>query len=292
MIKRVLVTGKNGQLGQSLQKIAGDYPQFDFSFVGRDQLDLAHSETITDFFADKKFDAIINCAAHTAVDKAETETDLADQINHLAVKQLAHIAKQMDAMLIHISTDYVFDGTKSGAYLEDDEVSPLGVYGSSKLAGEQSVREICEKYYILRTSWVFSAYGNNFVKTMLRLGAEREELSVVADQYGKPTSAIEIANVICKILASNKQAWGTYHLAQPEATTWYDFAEVIFAEARNQGMDLSLSKLHAIQTEDYPTPAKRPKNSVLDCFKLESTFKLKIKSWEESLKEEQLGGLL
>ncbi|MDQ7001620.1 MAG: dTDP-4-dehydrorhamnose reductase, partial [Ghiorsea sp.] len=206
-------------------------------------------------------------------------------VNATAVGCLAKTCAKQGIPLVHISTDYVFDGSKQGAYGEHDAVSPLGVYGESKLAGELFAQKYCAKFYILRTSWVFSAHGNNFVKTMLRLGAEREELSIVADQSGKPTSAREIANTIYMMLTSQKQAWGTYHIAQPQAVTWFDFAESIFDHARTQGVDLKLTKLHAITTKDYPTPAKRPANSELDCAKLESVFDVNIKPWAESLAE-------
>ncbi|MDQ6954589.1 MAG: dTDP-4-dehydrorhamnose reductase [Mariprofundaceae bacterium] len=281
---KVLITGCYGQVGQELMALAVSYENEAIGF-DHDVLDITNQQAVQKAVMQHQPQAIINAAAYTAVDRAEEDVDIAHAVNAEAVAYLAQCCADMDIPFIHISTDYVFDGSKTGSYVEDDEVSPLGVYGQSKLVGENNVRKLCEKYYILRTSWVFSSHGNNFVKTMLRLGAEREELSVVADQYGKPTSAREIADVIYAMLTSDKCAWGTYHIAQPESTTWFGFAEAIFAEARNHGMALKVSTLNAIQTEDYPTPAKRPKNSELNCNKLEKIFKLKIKPWAESLKD-------
>jgi len=219
------------------------------------------------------------------VDKAEGQLEAARAVNATAVGYLAKACADLDIPLVHISTDYVFDGSKKDAYIETDTVSPLGVYGETKLEGEALVQAICEKYYVLRTSWVFSAHGNNFVKTMLRLATEREELGVVADQYGKPTSAREIATTIYTLLTHDKKAWGVYHIAQPEATSWHGFAAAIFDAARAQGVSLKISTLNAIATTDYPTPAKRPANSELDCHKIEQTFNMCIKPWRESLAE-------
>jgi len=279
---KVLITGSHGQVGRELMLLAASYG---CQAVGVDQnkLDITDQAAVAQAIHEYSPDAVINAAAYTAVDKAEDDSAAAKAVNATAVSYLAQACADADIPLVHISTDYVFDGSKDAAYDEDDAVSPLGVYGETKLAGEQAVQRLCEKYYILRTSWVFSAHGNNFVKTMLRLGAEREVLGVVADQYGKPTSAKEIARVIYDMLTSHKQAWGLYHIAQPEVSAWFAFAEAIFAEARSQGMALKLSTLNAIQTDDYPTPAKRPANSELNCDRLEQTFKLNIKPWKDSL---------
>jgi dTDP-4-dehydrorhamnose reductase len=275
MIKRVLVTGKNGQLGQSLQKIAGDYPQFDFIFVGRDELDLAHSETITAFFADKKFDAIINCAAHTAVDKAESEPQLAGQINHLAVKQLAHIAKQMDAMLIHISTDYVFDGTSHKPYMETDPTNPKNVYGLTKLKGEQAINP---KGTIIRTSWVYSEFGNNFVKTMLRLGQDRDSLNIIFDQIGSPTYATDLAEACLAVIARNYSDVAIYHYSNEGVCSWYDFAKAIFQIANIN------CQVNPIEAKYYPAPAKRPYYSIMNKAKIKKSYNLAIPYWRDSLK--------
>ena len=281
---KVLITGCYGQVGRELMALTSSYG---YEAVGfdHDTLDITDPEAVQMVVQQQQPDAMINAAAYTAVDKAESDAEAAVAVNATGVAHLARCCADSNIPFVHISTDYVFDGDKEVAYCESDKVSPLGVYGETKLAGEEEVRNNCEKYYILRTSWVFSAHGNNFVKTMLRLGAEREELGIVADQRGKPTSATEIAKTIYVMLSSDKQAWGTYHLAQPEATSWFGFAEAIFAEARKQDVELKISTLKAIQTSDYPTPAKRPKNSVLNCNKLENRFDLKIKPWPESLSE-------
>jgi len=230
-------------------------------------------------------DAVINAAAYTAVDRAESEVEAAFAVNRDGPANLARACERAGISLIHISTDYVFDGSKQGAYVEGDPVSPLGVYGESKLAGEEAVRTLCPKHLILRTSWVFSAHGNNFVKTMLRLGAEREELGVVADQFGKPTSAAEIARLILDTLPDTEGKWGTYHLAQPDAVSWHGFAEAIFDAAKRQGIVMKVEQVQPISTADYPTPARRPANSELDCRLLKSVFGVTIRGWRESLAE-------
>jgi dTDP-4-dehydrorhamnose reductase len=264
--------------------LASDYG-VDATGFNHEDLDITQQDAVKHTIANLKPDVVINAAAYTAVDKAEEAMETAKAVNATAVGYLAQACKNLDIPLVHISTDYVFDGSKKGAYTESDVVSPLGIYGETKLEGEVLVRELCSKHYILRTSWVFSAHGNNFVKTMLRLGAEREALGVVADQFGKPTSAREIARVIYVMLQSKKEAWGTYHIAQSEKTSWHGFASAIFDEARQQGVELKISTLNAITTEDYPTPAKRPANSELNCEKLEQTFDIKLKPWPESLAE-------
>ncbi|MDQ6952473.1 MAG: dTDP-4-dehydrorhamnose reductase [Mariprofundaceae bacterium] len=276
------MTGCHGQVGTELMALA---PSCGVEAIGFDHntLDITDKDAVLACVAQEKPSSIINAAAYTAVDKAESDKDAAFAVNATAVGYLAEACAQHDIPLLHISTDYVFDGSKQGAYAEEDGVSPLGVYGESKLAGEEVVRELCEQYYILRTSWVFSAHGNNFVKTMLRLGKERDTLGVVSDQYGKPTSAREIAHTLYKMLMSKQQAWGTYHIAQPEVCSWFAFADSIFKEAKKQGIPLALETLHAIGTADYPTPAQRPQNSALDCTKLEEIFNLTIKSWQDSL---------
>jgi len=230
-------------------------------------------------------DIVINAAAYTSVDSAESDVDHAFAVNCDGPKNLAVACEQANIPLIHISTDYVFDGSKQEAYIEDDPVSPLSIYGSSKLAGESAVQMHCSKYIILRTSWVFSSQGNNFVKTMLNLGVDRDELRIVADQYGCPTSAGELARAIYAVLEShlNESMWGIYHFCQPEPTTWFGFADAIFDEARKQGVVLKVSTLNAILTSDFPTSAKRPVNSVMDCWKFSQTFNFTIKPWAESL---------
>jgi len=281
---KVLITGCKGQVGQELVFLAQVYGCEAIGF-DRESFDITVQKTVQTVVKRCAPDVVVNAAAYTAVDKAESDADTAYAVNGTAVEYLAKACADMDIPLVHISTDYVFDGTKTGAYTEEDKPNPLGIYGKSKLAGEEVVRNICQKYYILRTSWVFSVHGNNFVKTMLRLGTAREELSVVVDQQGKPTSAQEIAKIIYLMLLSHKEAWGVYHVAQPDVTTWFDFAENIFSKVRMQSVDLRLKTLNRITTNDYPTPATRPVNSLLDCTKLEKTFDIVIKPWLESLQE-------
>ena len=281
----ILVTGSTGQLGQSLKAIIDNYPQFHFVFANRSQLDLNQSDSITRYFEQHQFDVIINCAAHTAVDKAESEPELANQINHLAVKQLAECAKQHNAKLIHISTDYVFDGKSYRPYSEDDTVAPQGVYGQTKLDGELSVQKILKNNaVIIRTSWVYSEYGNNFVKTMLKLGEERESLNVIFDQVGTPTYAKDLAIAIMEITGStefNKNDFDTQimHFSNEGVCSWYDFSKAIF-ELSTISCDVS-----AIETKDYPTPAKRPHYSVLNKAKIKQTYRLTIPYWKDSLKQ-------
>jgi len=275
--------GCKGQLGSELMALADTYGCKAIGF-DRDSLDISQLADVAAAVAKYKPDAVINAAAYTAVDKAESDQEAAQAVNATAVSHLARSCAEHNIPLLHVSTDYVFDGSKKTAYSETDTVSPLGVYGETKLAGEEAVLAACEKYYILRTSWVFSAHGNNFVKTMLRLGAERSELGVVGDQYGKPTSAREIARVIYEMLNSNKEAWGIYHIAQPDAVSWHGFAQEIFTEAQKQSMSLQIQQVKAIGTDDYPTAAKRPVNSELNCQKLQSTFGITLAPWAESLK--------
>ena len=277
MNKRVLVTGKNGQLGQSLQKIAAAYPQFNFSFVGRDELDLADSESIVAFFADKEFDAIINCAAYTAVEKAESELELVSQINHFAVKQLAHITKQMDAMLIHISTDYVFDGTNHKPYIETDLTNPQNVYGHTKLKGEQAIQSINPKSAIIRSSWVYSEFGNNFVKTILRLGQERDSLNIIFDQIGSPTYATDLAEACLAVIVRNNSDVEIYHYSNEGVCSWYDFAKAIFQIANIN------CQVNPIETKDYPALAKRPHYSLMNKTKIKQGAQVNIPYWRTSL---------
>ena len=280
----ILVTGSAGQLGKSIQSIASDYPEYEFVFASRQHLDLSNEVSIAKFFERKAFDIIINCAAHTAVDKAESEAELANQVNHLAVRQLAAIAKQHQAKLIHISTDYVFSGKQYRPYIETDEVAPHGVYGKSKLHGEQAVQKILTtNAVIIRTSWVYSEYGNNFVKTMLKLGRERDDLRVIYDQVGSPTYARDFAKAIISIIQS--QAFGqisfktnVFHFSNEGLCSWYDFAKSIFELSNIQ------CKINPIETKDYPTPASRPHYSVLSKAKIKKMYDLTIPYWKDSIK--------
>ncbi len=281
---RILVTGKNGQLGKSIQKRVTNTEQTDdFVFVGREELDLSDGDNITHYFKGNAFDIIINCAAYTAVDKAEEEPDLANQVNHIAVKQLAQIAKNQQAKLIHVSTDYVFDGESDKPYIETDETKPINVYGKTKLAGEKALQRIMSTdAIIIRTSWVYSEYGNNFVKTMLRLGKERSELSVVSDQIGSPTYATDLAEVILKIINNKdyqdkEQQTEIYHYSNEGEISWYEFAKEIFKMAKVD------CKVNSILTEQYPTPARRPQNTLMDKVKTTKIFGVDISDWKASL---------
>lgn len=281
-IKTILVTGKNGQLGQSLKSLASQYPQYQFTFTGRDELDLSCSESIATYFEQNTFDIIVNCAAYTAVDKAEEQQELAEAINHLAVKQLAEICKKNHSVLLHISTDYVFDGTNHKPYVENDTINPQNVYGASKLKGEQAIlTEACDAI-IIRTSWVYSEYGHNFVKTMLKLGGDRDQLNVIFDQMGSPTYASDLAETILMVISSLNQKGfqqgdNIYHYSNEGVCSWYDFAKAIFEISNTSCAVLP------IETKDYPTPAKRPHYSVLNKAKIKQQFQLNIPYWKDSL---------
>lgn len=280
MNKSILVTGKNGQLGQSIQKIARDYPQFEFTFVGRDQLDLSSNVSIDAFFAEKIFDVVINCAAYTAVDQAESEVEFANQVNHLAVQKLAEIAKQKAMQLIHVSTDYVFNGKSYRPYLEEDATDPQSVYGLTKLQGEQAMQLISPAGCILRTSWVYSEYGNNFVKTMLRLGKERDSLGVVFDQIGSPTYATDLAEAILSVIdwpLESSEKCPIYHFSNEGVCSWYDFAKAIF-ELSDVGC-----QINPIETKDFLTTAKRPHYSLMNKAKIKLHFELEIPYWRDAL---------
>lgn len=282
-IKTILVTGSNGQLGESFKSIAQAYPQYQFFFSHRKELDLSNPAKITDFFQQHQFDLMINCAAYTAVDKAESEPELAEQLNHLAVKQLAEIAKQKNTKLIHISTDYVFNGLNYKPYTEAVGVEPQGVYGLTKLKGEKAVlKELDNNAIIIRTSWVYSEFAHNFVKTMLKLGQERDELNVIFDQVGTPTYAHDLASTIMTIVQSkvfNQTQFKSelYHYSNEGVCSWYDFAKAIFETENIQ------CKISAIETKDYPTPAKRPHYSLLNKSKIKQAYKIDIPYWRDSL---------
>ena len=263
---KVLVTGAKGQVGSELIKLAP--AGFTVIGLGSEQLDITDQEQVNATVALHQPDLIINAAAYTAVDKAESDSDNAFAVNEQAVAWLAQAAVQADIPLFQISTDYVFDGESTTPYKETDPVNPQSVYGASKLAGEQVLAATHNKHIILRTSWVFGAEGNNFVKTMLRLGKERDELSVVADQHGCPTSAASIADVLWEFAELYKQKnslpWGIYHFSNSPACTWHEFAVEIFKQAKEKGLIEKEPKVNAITTAEYPTPAKRPVWSVLE----------------------------
>lgn len=283
---KVLVTGAKGQVGSELVKAAP--AGFTVIGLGSNELDITNQQQVTAVMAQYKPDLIINAAAYTAVDKAESDIETAFAVNEKAVALLAQAAYDADIPLFHISTDYVFDGQASTPYKETDTVNPQSVYGASKLAGEQALERTHAKHIILRTSWVFGATGNNFVKTMLRLGKEREELSVVADQYGCPTSARSIAEVLWqlaeKYVAERTLPWGIYHFSNSPACTWHEFACEIFEQAVKAGVLERKPVVHLISTAEYQTPAKRPAWSVLNFSKSESMLGGKAVYWPSELR--------
>jgi len=282
---KVLVTGAKGQVGSELVKLAP--AGFTVIGLGSAQLDITDQNQVNAVVALHQPDLIINAAAYTSVDKAESDAGTAYAVNELAVAWLAQAAAQANIPLFHISTDYVFDGESTTPYKETDPVNPQSVYGASKLAGEQVLATTLNKHIILRTSWVFGVQGNNFVKTMLRLAKERDELSVVADQHGCPTSAISIAQVLWQLAENYKQdkslPWGIYHFSNAPACTWHEFAMEIFQQAKEKGLIDKLPKVNAITTAEYPTPAKRPSWSVFSNSKIESLIEKLAPKWQREL---------
>ena len=281
-MKNILVTGANGQLGQSLFRLTGEYPQYNFFFTDVDTLDICNKEAITDYVQSKNIHCILNCAAYTAVDNAEDNTESANKINNEAVKNLGEVAHLVKARMIHISTDYVFDGKSYLPYKESDPTCPASVYGKTKLEGELSLLKVCPEAVIIRTSWLYSEFGNNFVKTMIRLGQERDELRVIFDQVGTPTYAGDLASAMLVILSQGEIGGGTpgiYHFSNEGVCSWYDFALKIM-----QLKQISCF-VHPIETKDYPTRASRPHYSVLNKAKIKTTYGITIPHWEESLTE-------
>lgn len=277
----ILVTGANGQLGSEIRELEISYPQHHFLFTDLSTLDVTNKKAIALCIQENKITAIINCAAYTAVDKAESEPKLADKINHIAVQYLAEAAKVYFCKFIHISTDYVFDGSNDMPYKETDKPNPQSVYGSTKLAGEMALQKINpENTIIIRTSWVYSSFGNNFVKTMLKLGKERDVLNVIDDQIGTPTYAGDLAKAILEILPKVKnEEVEIFHYANEGVCSWYDFAKAIF-EYTNTNCNVN-----PISTAQYRTAAKRPQYSVLNKNKIKVMYQLEIPNWEVSLSE-------
>lgn len=279
-MKRILVTGANGQLGQSIREISENYNQLAFEFVSRAELDITNNEMVISYFDNNKFDAVVNCAAYTAVDLAESDIENARLVNATATKNLAEAIAKADIPFIHISTDYVFDGTISTPRLESDQVNPIGVYGLTKLEGENLALENNPKTIIIRTAWVYSKYAKNFVKTMLWLFNEKEEIGVINDQIGSPTNAVDLADAIAQILSKDELTYGIYNYSNEGECSWFDFATKI-KELTNSSI-----KINPIPTTDYPTPAKRPAYSLLDKTKIKETYNIEIPNWEESLAKE------
>ncbi|QXN23793.1 dTDP-4-dehydrorhamnose reductase [Shewanella putrefaciens] len=284
---KILVTGSRGQVGSCLVKQLSLIPDVEFLAVDREQLDITNSVAVSKLVNQFKPDAIINAAAHTAVDKAEQEVELSYAINRDGPQFLAQAANRVGATMLHISTDYVFAGDKLGEYIETDAVEPQGVYGQSKLAGELAVAAACPRHIILRTAWVFCETGNNFVKTMLRLAQTRDELGVVSDQFGGPTYAGDIAHaliVTAEALHAGRDQYGIYHFAGMPHVSWQQFALNIFKHAKAQNVLDKEMRVNAITTAQYPTPAKRPANSKLNCQKIEQAFGIQPSDWQSALK--------
>ena len=282
---KILVTGKNGQLGKSIQNIiTGNEKNSEFVFVGREALDLSSQDSIINYFNNNSFDIIINCAAYTAVDKAEKEVELANYINHLAISKIAEISNKQKIKLIHISTDFIFDGVSEKAYLESDNPSPLNIYGKSKLEGEVAVCAAMQKNaIIIRTSWLYSEYSNNFVETILRKAQKFDELNVISDQFSSPTNASDLAKVIIQIINHKKfrnhdQLTQIYHYSSYGVCSWFEFAREILELANID------CQVNPIETKDYLTAARRPKYSLLNTDKIVKSFDLEIPFWKDSLK--------
>jgi len=273
----VLVTGANGQLGKELRQLETKWPEFEFLFLSREDLPIHHFELVRNFFKATHPSFLINCAAYTAVDKAEQEEELAFQINAEAVGVLAAICKEQDCKFVHVSTDYVFDGLASRPYREDDLTNPQGVYGASRLAGEKEAVLLNPDAVIIRTSWVYSSFGKNFVKTILRLLQEKPSVSVVDDQIGSPTYAADLAVAILEIISLKSWKPGVYHFSNEGEISWCTFAKAIAA------LTHSNTPIQAITTAEFPTPAKRPAWSVLDKSKIKAVYGIKIRPWKESL---------
>lgn len=278
---RILVTGSKGQLGNEIRVLAQDYPDFDFIYTDIDELDITDQLKVKAFFVANKPEVIINCAAYTAVDKAESNEAMAYLINATAVENLSKSAALVDALMVQISTDYVFDGKSYLPYSELDETNPQSAYGRTKLAGENAVFKYASKGLIVRTSWLYSAFGNNFVKTMTKYGIEREELNVVYDQVGTPTYARDLAKAILDIIPSAMQHSGTelFHYSNEGVASWYDFAKIIITFS---GINCNIKP---IRTKEYPLPAPRPAFSVLSKSKIKDTYEIKIPYWSDSVKE-------
>ena len=281
---KVLITGSKGQLGSEIKELISNYPQLEFVFKDLPDLNICDADFLNTFIIENNINAVINCAAYTAVDEAEEDVEISDQVNAKGVLNLVNALKKVNGKLIHISTDYVFDGNSFMPYNEFDEVNPIGVYGNTKRRGELAVINSDIDGFVIRTSWLYSAYGNNFVKTMLRLGNERDELGVIFDQVGTPTNASDLAKICLDILSDESLAkistkGKIYHYSNEGVTSWYDFATAI--------MELGFlnCKVKPIETKDYPTIAKRPHFSVLNKSKIKLDFNIEIPYWKNSLKK-------
>jgi dTDP-4-dehydrorhamnose reductase len=278
-MKNIVVFGASGQLGQCLKKVAGDKEIDYIHFLPEAESNILDLQALQDVFETYKPTHAINCAAYTAVDKAEDEVELAGKVNKTGAHNIAIKCQEFGTTLIHVSTDFVFKGDNPHLLTETDEAEPISVYGLTKLQGEQAIIDVLPQYFILRTSWLYSEFGNNFVKTMLKLGAERDELKIIADQIGTPTYAIDLAGCILEVITSGSEAYGIYHYSNEGVTSWYDFAKGIFDISETQ------VKISPIRTSEYPTKATRPTFSVMDKAKVKATFNINIPYWRDSLVE-------
>jgi len=274
----ILITGCNGQLGNEMQLLQREYPQHTWINTDVQELDITNQLAIEQLVTERQVDGIVNCAAYTAVDKAETARELCTSLNSVAPAYLAAAVEKRGGWMIHISTDYVFDGTKHTPYVETDTPCPNSVYGSTKLAGELAVSKFCRRSMIIRTAWLYSRFGNNFVKTMLRLGRERQELGVIFDQIGTPTYARDLARVVMTAIEQDVRP-GVYHFSNEGVTSWYDFTKAIHRLA-----GITTCHVRPLHTAEYPTPAHRPHYSVLDKTKLKQTYTIEVPYWEDSLR--------
>ncbi|MGR5094965.1 dTDP-4-dehydrorhamnose reductase [Vibrio maritimus] len=282
---KVLITGSHGQVGHCLVNVLSARDDIEVFAYDREDLDITNEAQVSSVVAELKPDVIMNCAAHTAVDKAETDIEMSYAINRDGPSYLAKAAESLSALMLHISTDYVFDGDKSLAYVETDKPNPKGVYGQSKLAGEEAVIANCSRYAILRTAWVFGEHGNNFVKTMLRLGKERPELGIIGDQFGGPTYAGDIACALVAMMDkyANTEQSGIYHFSGEPHVSWYQFARAIFDSADKHNVLEQVPVVNEITADQYPLPAPRPANSRLNCDKIRQVFAIEPSDWQRAL---------
>ncbi|MBQ2435428.1 MAG: dTDP-4-dehydrorhamnose reductase [Bacteroidaceae bacterium] len=278
-MKNILITGANGQLGNEMRVVSAEQEQLVYHFTDVAELDICDIEAIERYVVDHAIDCIVNCAAYTNVNKAEEDTELCDKLNHQAPANLARVAAKHQVGLIHVSTDYVFNGEHHLPYKEDEPTCPNSVYGATKLAGEQAIQTLHPAAVIIRTAWLYSTFGNNFVKTMLRLGSERDELGVVFDQIGTPTYARDLARAIQHIVVKGIVP-GIYHYSNEGVCSWYDFTKMIFALG-----GITTCQLKPLHTDEYPTPAARPHYSVLDKTKIKQTYGVEVPYWVDSLRE-------
>jgi len=275
----ILITGSHGQLGNEMQQAAKRFPAFQYIYTDVEELDICDKNALNAFVKDNNVNIIVNCAAFTAVDKAEDDVELCYKINRDAVRNIGEVAQDNNVKVVHVSTDYVFDGTNYLPYTEDMPVCPATVYGKSKLEGEQALLESCDQAVILRTSWLYSSFGNNFVKTMIKLGTERDSLNVIYDQIGTPTYAADLAGTILTLLSHETFVPGIYHFSDEGVCSWYDFTKSIHRIAS------ITCDVRPIETKDYPARTPRPNYSVLNKAKIKSTYSINIPHWEESLEK-------